>query len=1819
MKKRIISMLLTVLMVMSLFSGLTVSADAATYNGANTIDYTMAQGDFVLRICQRLGLNYYTCKPAIMALNNIQDGQWNKLTVGRTLTLPASDYDALLISNGAGTTVYNSGAAATTATTSNVTGTATTGTATTVSTAAAAAAASADTLAYYLVPYTMSYGETVSGVCNALGVNFAIFSPFIKQVNNVSNWTRVRAGDTLIIPTPVAPAVGTTCYGVMQHMVASSDTAYGITASKGVNYSANERLLKVLNQTENLAAIKAGDKFFYPVPLTVSVPGTGNPGSTATTTTTTTVTDGNGTTTTSTTTTAKLYKLSSGMASSDGTMLFYVDDKPVTAAAAGAKVTIVTDTNPGKAIQSLTVKHSDGKADLLLAGDTFVMPSCDVRVDSVIKSGHDINISANYSGKASASVGGVSVQSAVKGATVVIKSVDPNYEISSVYATYKKMISSSTKVQLTVSASKAFIMPDADVDVEVVLKPVSTYAFYVNDPANGSFYLQVNGSPVTRAAKGAQVTVVAKAETGYEPLTLSVKNHLTGTAVNVFSNTFAMPAFDVDVEVTFTGKGNNILVMPAQLGNVYAFDSKSITDASQFVTEAETGKEIYLVAINEDGDTPVGLDKTNSKISYDVVRNSDGLKVKCEYAGEGWTMNVDGTSTTSSYYKFTMPKGGVTVTPIITSATSSDIWARIYVNGEEIKDNTYADCSISVTWNGKTSEFTQTKQQISKLKAIKSTIPEGEYIDVRYDSTEGVAFVKYRITDGTNLLEEETNEANRYGYFKMPGKGINIEAYFETGKAAIGPAVIEGIGSVGYKVYTKVSDFPPAWDWRSANTCEPGDTVMVVVTAGNGYKFDATKYDTKLLVTRKDNGAPIPISTIAVPSLDPNSFAFTFEMPASGADIRAIFDPKPFTITMKCVDQVGNDLTGLGLWQIAIDWVPGVVDNATGITWFDFVTKFDVAYGDYVTVAMTEAGWSKYDMVSFRVDDKEYTADELNYFYNFQMIEDRAKDMTITAVLRPKQVGIHNLTAMYDVTKGGVEFLIIDSPSKYSNEFRRSPNVDGANLKYVNKAVTGDKVAIVANSIDSQYYIKASDITVTAWADDSDRIVPTEQWIYANGLPALPNVPGAVRVFVFTMPDSDVYVTLNITGTKQGMAISVYDMDNNPLNGMVRVAAISTTGATISRDVSADVNFDDVAFNSTVSILRSELALAQQKVISDVEISTASGKSVPYTDMSNAGEGITFQMPNEPVWVIIRMDDFHLGAPLNVVERLTGGKLIYRHSANLNDPVVSLDDFATGDTVYVFDEPSKGYDHLGLGDLKILANGVTNIANCVNPTETPHVWSFTKPEGLLVLQADFPSEEAAIREIKIKLVDSTGTELADATIDATLNGYTGTYKSGDTIKAAEGQTISFAPGDGYKFNMIQSESLKGINKTSYKVPADLEPDSNGIADTLIFTMVEKPKNETVTVTITTDHNVNISSSAVSGALATGTKDFILPAGETLTVTSAVSGLDKVTLTAGKGKVSGNKYTVPDETTDTLNIKISGASNPINLVTVTNGEVQFYKDSKDTPITGNVATGTKVYINTKPNTGYSLAADKVKITKVVGGAAVSIQSDSKGSYFEMPEGGVNVEAKFAAKAILIPIRILSKSDIGKDITTAKALTESVKLTVNGTEVTYKDGMNIDTKTAQTIVFPTGASSHKIDSVQVFKGSEVKKGTALSSTNYTVAGNEKYLVVFVNTSVSSTSFSSSSIASYSSDAPEAAEVNTESEGNTQDEAGIVNDAGSTDGSDTTDGSDASDEVEIPDYPKIENESDTSGDTSVDETEVTTPVEETSPTEGEGAGEG
>lgn len=97
MKKRIISALLTVLMVMSLFTGLSVSAYADDEN-PQVVEYTLKAGDYVLKLCQAQGINYFTCKDAIIKLNGLKsENDFRFLAVGRVIKLPATDAAALNI------------------------------------------------------------------------------------------------------------------------------------------------------------------------------------------------------------------------------------------------------------------------------------------------------------------------------------------------------------------------------------------------------------------------------------------------------------------------------------------------------------------------------------------------------------------------------------------------------------------------------------------------------------------------------------------------------------------------------------------------------------------------------------------------------------------------------------------------------------------------------------------------------------------------------------------------------------------------------------------------------------------------------------------------------------------------------------------------------------------------------------------------------------------------------------------------------------------------------------------------------------------------------------------------------------------------------------------------------------------------------------------------------------------------------------------------------------------------------------------------------------------------------------------------------------------------------------------------------------------------------------------------------------------------------------------------------------------------------------------------------------------------------------------
>ena len=953
MKKRIISALLTVLMVMSLFTGLSVSAYADDEN-PQVVEYTLKAGDYVLKLCQAQGINYFTCRDAIIKLNGLKsENDFRFLAVGRVIKLPATDAAALnIIASG-----------------STGTGTGSTGTTTgTVSTAKGS-----DSVAYYLIPYTIQRGETVAGICNSLGISFTNYADQIMKLNNISSWNKVAAGKTLLLPSPKAPAVGTTCYQVVAHKIGSGETAYNMAASYGVDYGQNTKLLQALNNTSNLAKVKAGSTFYIPVATTITASSTGNTGSTGN--------SGNSGNTGSSdnnnnsgnnnsgnnsgnNSSTKKYSITPNINTAYGTMTFYVNNATVSSAAAGDTVTVDVNTTDGKAISSLVVKHADGSADVKLEGNTFIMPGCNVRVDAEIQSGYDIDIESNYPTITAAAVSGVSVSSASQGANVKIVSTDPGYMVDSATVYYSTWL--GLKKFVTVNDAMCFIMPAANVTVKATLKAVPTYNFYRADCVNGSFDLQVNGFSASKAAKGAQVTIVWKAMDGYTLSGISVTEKKTGTSVSVLNNSFTMPGCDVEVKLTF-GKTDNAIVINAVEGGILnAYDTNGNS-----ITEAKTGDLITIKL--KDGSSEAGY---GNKFNLTVTRNADGNLVT--------TAPANGPA---EEYTFTMPAGGVTV------------------DGQFIGDNK----EISVTFNGGSNGNTIIVNDARFTEDGKVKAAVGSKVILGTLARDGYAFNRFEVSVDGEYNVEQSELANAQGYILMPNGAVSVEAFFVADAIPLEAASIRGSGDVSYQVSTTGKD----GEYKTACSSKVGDWVKIIVKPSNaGFVVP----DNAILVTDKATGKSVKLIKI-------DNTSYIFQMPSQGVDVSVILVGDPHKLTLKTMNADNNsaDLQGKSLWQISVegDW-PVVENDPNGGT-----TKADVKANDPIVLSLTEPGAANYviDKVVLTTSGGVY-AGGIEYIGNQYYFLMPDTDTTCTVYLKAKTTSDVSLTGclIYDKSRGSANF-----------------------------------------------------------------------------------------------------------------------------------------------------------------------------------------------------------------------------------------------------------------------------------------------------------------------------------------------------------------------------------------------------------------------------------------------------------------------------------------------------------------------------------------------------------------------------------------------------------------------------------------------------------------------------------------------------------------------------------------------------------------------------------------------------------------------------
>lgn len=565
MKKRLISLLMTVVMLVSLCSVFTVSAAA----DAQVATVTLASGDSVLKICQAHGIDYYTYKDLIMKLNGITDeSQFSKLPVGKQIVLPISNAAAAALSGS-------------TATVSGATGAGTTGTGLTSGTVSSLP--SGDRVAYYLVTYKVQRGDTIGSIYSAMGLSYKTYENQVVKLNKLRNINAIQVGQTLTLPTTNPGLSGTTYTTIMAHTMRSGESAYDIACgSYGLSYNSAQAMLQALNNRDNLGLFRVGETMYIPVAGLVSASTTVPGGTTG------------GSTTTGTVSSGVNYNLVK-QTPVNGSFDLQVGGKSVGTASAGQLVSVVCTPDTGYAVDTIkVVKVGDASTGVAVNSSSFVMPSYAVTVSVTFKQAVQSNIivSSPVNGSVSAMVDGSIVTKAYAGAQITVKTTPAaGFMLDYVRVTYNE-----NRDSIAVENGK-FTMPNFPVTVTAVFKidpdynPTKGNSIFV-DVQNAKVVAKVGTNTVTAAKEGDRVTLEVTPDANYTLESIRVYyDNFTKTA-NLEKMSFTMPNMPVTIVATVKPTSQATF----EIKKIQNTDGTFVTKVDdKEVTSAKAGQKVQVV------------------------------------------------------------------------------------------------------------------------------------------------------------------------------------------------------------------------------------------------------------------------------------------------------------------------------------------------------------------------------------------------------------------------------------------------------------------------------------------------------------------------------------------------------------------------------------------------------------------------------------------------------------------------------------------------------------------------------------------------------------------------------------------------------------------------------------------------------------------------------------------------------------------------------------------------------------------------------------------------------------------------------------------------------------------------------------------------------------------------------------------------------------------------------------------------------------------------------------------------------------------------
>ena len=220
MKSRFIALMLSILIIASLFCGFSLSASADSEYFTVKIGY----GDTIKSICINNGINYEKNKNLIMVLNDMsKEVELYSLVAGNTIKLP------------------------------------------TISTINSKNAISADKVKYYVIPYVIEKGDSIAHIYWLWGLRFENYQEDIKALNYKDDLDLLFVGNTYLLPTNEANCITATYTTVMSHILKSGESVSDIFAAYGIDFNANRQQLERYNLGRDLTKLSAGSELLIPL------------------------------------------------------------------------------------------------------------------------------------------------------------------------------------------------------------------------------------------------------------------------------------------------------------------------------------------------------------------------------------------------------------------------------------------------------------------------------------------------------------------------------------------------------------------------------------------------------------------------------------------------------------------------------------------------------------------------------------------------------------------------------------------------------------------------------------------------------------------------------------------------------------------------------------------------------------------------------------------------------------------------------------------------------------------------------------------------------------------------------------------------------------------------------------------------------------------------------------------------------------------------------------------------------------------------------------------------------------------------------------------------------------------------------------------------------------------------------------------------------------------------------------------------------------------------------------------------------------------